>query len=31
VAEVEESYTGQLLRKALGMREENYVAGGKTA
>ncbi|HEY4648321.1 MAG TPA: excinuclease ABC subunit UvrA, partial [Gemmatimonadales bacterium] len=31
VAEVEESYTGQFLRKALGMREENYVAGGKTA
>jgi excinuclease ABC subunit A len=27
VAEVEESYTGQFLRKALGMREENYVSG----
>jgi excinuclease ABC subunit A len=31
VAAVEESYTGQFLRKALGIREENYVSGEKTA
>jgi excinuclease ABC subunit A len=31
VAAVEESYTGQFLRKALGIREENYVSREKTA